>query len=256
MQRRLNKHYCIKWRRDRSHDTSWRSILYWNLSLSFVSIQTKFCRYKQKGPAAVEANNVFHHFTYEGSVDMDTIKDPLQKEAAEIAVNEFGQCPKQLFETPHARRLVCPSSADAFAISTAASSGEHSFPWELEVWDARLHRPIDVHVCRQDDICNKVRKPISSVYFSSENLDLLGLYPRSAPCPCSWQSVSAVWRRSMTCRKGKSKESCLWWGKWVRSSPVSCADHTCPRCNNGFREQICWSRGGISIVSYCDSTKL
>ena len=80
-------------------------------------------RYKQKGPAAVEANNVFHHFTYEGAVSMDTIKDPLQKEAAEIAVNEFGQCPKQLFESPHPRRLVCPSSAEAFAISTAASSG-------------------------------------------------------------------------------------------------------------------------------------
>ena len=82
------------------------------------------CRYKQKGAAAVEANNVFHHFTYEGAVDLDTIKDPLQKEAAEIAVNEFGQCPKQLFESPHPRRLVCPSSADAYAISTAASSGE------------------------------------------------------------------------------------------------------------------------------------
>lgn len=54
---------------------------------------------------------------------MDAIKDPLQKEAAEIAVNEFGQCPKQLFENPHPGRLSCPSAEEALAISTAASRG-------------------------------------------------------------------------------------------------------------------------------------
>ena len=55
---------------------------------------------------------------------MEAIKDPLQKEAAEIAVNEFGQCPRQLFEGPHPRRLSCPSAAEALAISTAAFAGE------------------------------------------------------------------------------------------------------------------------------------
>ena len=32
--------------------------------------------FKQRGPAAVEAVNVFHSLTYEGSIDMATITDP------------------------------------------------------------------------------------------------------------------------------------------------------------------------------------
>jgi hypothetical protein len=34
--------------------------------------------YKQKGPAAVDAVNVYHHLFYEGNVDIFSIKDPLQ----------------------------------------------------------------------------------------------------------------------------------------------------------------------------------
>lgn len=32
--------------------------------------------YKQRGPAAVEAHNVFYHLTYHGAVDIDAIQDP------------------------------------------------------------------------------------------------------------------------------------------------------------------------------------
>ncbi|CAH0389044.1 unnamed protein product [Bemisia tabaci] len=37
--------------------------------------------YKQKGPEAVRACNVFYYLTYEGSVDLETIQDPVLKEA-------------------------------------------------------------------------------------------------------------------------------------------------------------------------------
>ena len=37
--------------------------------------------FKQQGPAAVEAVNVFHHLFYEGNVDIFSIEDPLQRNA-------------------------------------------------------------------------------------------------------------------------------------------------------------------------------
>ena len=35
--------------------------------------------YKQRGPAAVEANNVFHPISYQGTVDLDAVADPLER---------------------------------------------------------------------------------------------------------------------------------------------------------------------------------
>ncbi|XP_037563359.1 neurobeachin-like protein 1 isoform X2 [Dermacentor silvarum] len=61
--------------------------------------------YKQKGPAAAEALNVFYYVSYEGAVDLDAIKDPVQREATEGIINNFGQTPCQLLKEPHPRRL-------------------------------------------------------------------------------------------------------------------------------------------------------
>ncbi|GFQ88429.1 WD repeat and FYVE domain-containing protein 3 [Trichonephila clavata] len=57
--------------------------------------------YKQQGPAAVEAVNVFHHLFYEGNVDIYSIDDPLKKNATIGFINNFGQIPKQLFKKAH-----------------------------------------------------------------------------------------------------------------------------------------------------------
>lgn len=77
--------------------------------------------YKQQGPAAVDAVNVFHHLFYEGNVDIYkyvlnfsrkileptpeffffSIDDPLKKNATIGFINNFGQIPKQLFKKPH-----------------------------------------------------------------------------------------------------------------------------------------------------------
>ncbi|EGR33579.1 neutral sphingomyelinase activation associated factor, putative [Ichthyophthirius multifiliis] len=60
--------------------------------------------YKQRGPHAIEANNVFHPLTYEGYVDLDQISDPIERQAQRCQINEFGQCPKQLFKIAHPPR--------------------------------------------------------------------------------------------------------------------------------------------------------
>eukprot|EP01135_Chromosphaera_perkinsii_P002345 Nk52_evm131s221 gene=Nk52_evmTU131s221 len=59
---------------------------------------------KQQGPEAVEAVNVFHHLTYEGAVDINAIKDPVDKNSTIAIINNFGQTPKQLFKKPHHAR--------------------------------------------------------------------------------------------------------------------------------------------------------
>ena len=37
--------------------------------------------YKQNGPEAVKALNVFYFLTYENSIDFDKIQDPIEKQA-------------------------------------------------------------------------------------------------------------------------------------------------------------------------------
>ncbi|GMI85758.1 SPIRRIG, Beach-Domain Homolog A1 [Hibiscus trionum] len=60
--------------------------------------------YKQRGKAAEKAANVFYHYTYEGSVDIDAVTDPSMKASILAQINHFGQTPKQLFLKPHVKR--------------------------------------------------------------------------------------------------------------------------------------------------------
>ncbi|CAH8523852.1 unnamed protein product [Schistosoma turkestanicum] len=57
--------------------------------------------YKQRGPEAVHATNVFHYLTYDGSVDWDKITDPVLIKAVEDQIQSFGQTPGQLLTRPH-----------------------------------------------------------------------------------------------------------------------------------------------------------
>uniref|UniRef100_A0A6Q2Z583 Neurobeachin-like protein 2 n=1 Tax=Esox lucius TaxID=8010 RepID=A0A6Q2Z583_ESOLU len=61
--------------------------------------------YKQRGPAAVEALNVFYYCTYEGAVDLDAITDEKERKAVEGMISNFGQTPCQLLKEPHPARL-------------------------------------------------------------------------------------------------------------------------------------------------------
>ncbi|KAG8229067.1 hypothetical protein J437_LFUL005700 [Ladona fulva] len=61
--------------------------------------------YKQKGPKAVEALNVFYYCSYEGAVDLDAIANSFEREAVEGMINNFGQTPSQLLHEPHPERI-------------------------------------------------------------------------------------------------------------------------------------------------------
>ncbi|KAF4609487.1 hypothetical protein D9613_012349 [Agrocybe pediades] len=56
---------------------------------------------KQRDPASL---NVFHPLSYEGSIDLDSIKDDLEREATVGIIHNFGQTPRKLFNNPHPER--------------------------------------------------------------------------------------------------------------------------------------------------------
>ena len=65
--------------------------------------------YKQRGEAAISAQNVFYHLTYAGAVDINAIEDPFEQECVIAQINNFGQTPAQLFTKPHgARKVIRP----------------------------------------------------------------------------------------------------------------------------------------------------
>jgi factor associated with neutral sphingomyelinase activation len=71
--------------------------------------------YKQRGEQAEKANNLFHHLTYEGAVDLEKLsaKDRI---GIETQIKEFGQCPKQIFSNPHPSK----SNTKPFEISKSS----------------------------------------------------------------------------------------------------------------------------------------
>ncbi|KAE8693827.1 early nodulin-55-2-like [Hibiscus syriacus] len=61
--------------------------------------------YKQRGKEAISANNMFFYITYEGTVDIDKIFDPVQQRATQDQIAYFGQTPSQLLTVPHMKKM-------------------------------------------------------------------------------------------------------------------------------------------------------
>lgn len=74
-----------------------------------------------------EAQNVFVGLTYENEIDLDSIEDPMLREATLAQIHNFGQTPSKLFKRPHPKKLV----PDPIRLSTAAA--EHHLIGGLEL---------------------------------------------------------------------------------------------------------------------------
>ncbi|OLN96672.1 WD repeat and FYVE domain-containing protein 3 [Colletotrichum chlorophyti] len=66
--------------------------------------------HKQRGDAAVDNLNVFHHLSYRGATDLDNISDPQERRITAGVIHNFGQTPHQVFTRPHPAReyASCP----------------------------------------------------------------------------------------------------------------------------------------------------
>ncbi|PIK53971.1 WD repeat and FYVE domain-containing protein 3 [Apostichopus japonicus] len=69
--------------------------------------------YKQQGKEAERSHNVFHHYFYEGYVDIYNVKDPLKLSAIIGFIDNFGQTPSQLFKRPHPQRKSSNRTGDS-----------------------------------------------------------------------------------------------------------------------------------------------
>jgi hypothetical protein len=72
----------------------------------FVSSVPNIYFFSVQWQAAEEAVNVFYHYTYEGSEDIDSVTDPAMKASILAQINHFGQTPKQLFLKVHVKRRI------------------------------------------------------------------------------------------------------------------------------------------------------
>lgn len=75
---------------------------------------------KQRGEAAIENTNVFHHLSYHGAKDLDNIEDPLERLATIGIIHNFGQTPHQVFQRNHQPHE--PVQHKARKLDTAAES--------------------------------------------------------------------------------------------------------------------------------------
>lgn len=66
--------------------------------------------HKQRGDAAEENLNVFHHLSYAGASDLDKIADASERAITAGVIHNFGQTPHQVFSKPHPVRehTQCP----------------------------------------------------------------------------------------------------------------------------------------------------
>ncbi|TVY58257.1 Beige protein-like [Lachnellula cervina] len=59
---------------------------------------------KQRGEAAIESVNVFHHLSYHGATNLDSIPDEEDRKRTISIIHNFGQTPYQIFSRPHQAR--------------------------------------------------------------------------------------------------------------------------------------------------------
>uniref|UniRef100_T1JHX1 WD repeat-containing protein 55 homolog n=1 Tax=Strigamia maritima TaxID=126957 RepID=T1JHX1_STRMM len=112
--------------------------------------------YKQQGEEAEKADNVFYHLTYEGSVDLDNIKDLNERYALEVQIMEFGQVPKQIFHRPHPSRNSVKHPEAENVGEPDPLSPKHQESWhkinEMEVSHAyQFHKETIRAVCFSQD---------------------------------------------------------------------------------------------------------
>ncbi|UJR15136.1 hypothetical protein I4U23_002101 [Adineta vaga] len=75
--------------------------------------------YKQKGPEAIRATNVFYHLSYEGAVNLDAITNPIDRTTIETQIKNSGQVPSQLLTEPHPpRNSAIPTTPSALNTTT------------------------------------------------------------------------------------------------------------------------------------------
>ncbi|XP_036194422.1 WD repeat and FYVE domain-containing protein 3 isoform X10 [Myotis myotis] len=146
--------------------------------------------YKQQGPAAVEAVNVFHHLFYEGQVDIYNINDPLKETATIGFINNFGQIPKQLFKKPHPpKRVRSRLNGDNAGISVPPGcTGDKIFFHHLDNLRPSL-TPV-----------KELKEPVGQIVCTDKGI--LAVEQNKVLIPPTWNKTFAWGYADLSCRLG------------------------------------------------------
>ena len=104
--------------------------------------------FKQHGEAAIEATNVFHHLSYHGAKDPDSISDPVERLATIGIIHNFGQTPHQVFARAHPPREHGTWRQRDVAVAAETLSAAAQPPSDAPdrigalLWHPRLERPL------------------------------------------------------------------------------------------------------------------
>lgn len=146
--------------------------------------------YKQQGPAAVEAVNVFHHLFYEGQVDIYNINDPLKETATIGFINNFGQIPKQLFKKPHPpKRVRSRLNGDNAGVSVPpGATGDKIFFHHLDNLRPSL-TPV-----------KELKEPVGQIVCTDKGI--LAVEQNKVLIPPAWNKTFAWGYADLSCRLG------------------------------------------------------
>lgn len=96
--------------------------------------------YRQRGPAAKSALNLFMPLTYGGEVDIDSITDPMLRAATISQINNFGQTPGRLFHKPHPKRHV----PDVIKSNPTQDGVTYSIDAAGVMWHEKMTPPLNI----------------------------------------------------------------------------------------------------------------
>jgi WD40 repeat protein len=96
--------------------------------------------YRQRGPAAKSALNLFMPLTYGGEVDIDSITDPMLRAATISQINNFGQTPGRLFHKPHPKRHV----PDVIKTNPTQDGVTYSIDAAGVMWHEKMTPPLNI----------------------------------------------------------------------------------------------------------------
>ena len=117
--------------------------------------------HKQRGSAALEATNVFHHLSYHGAKDLDKMEDPVERLATIGIIHNFGQTPLQVFNRPHPQR-----DQYAFKAKRLDVAAETLVRLPFPVLGKAPSRDVYISLWQCTDILAESSKPISSLHWS------------------------------------------------------------------------------------------
>lgn len=170
--------------------------------------------------ATLVADNLFHFLSYEGTVDLEKIDDPIKRAGLEVQIHEFGQVPQQIFEEPHPTQFPHEKNVGAASFSSM----------RIDL-GALFYRLTTIASSIESDISLEHEKTIAATGLASESQQLLQLkdFPYPLPAIYNCKETPKIGSLKETIDESASMESCNMRSR--RGSSANYFQRSCKTCN-------------------------